>query len=800
MTIRSSGSLLLAAIWLLSICYSAADEEKGDVRFIPVDEEKPVAGSVRVSSGQIYSGMISNATTLAPLPASRRVVDKPDQKLPLRMIDQGYREIYVPRRRAEETVPDVTAWPIISLPIPRQKSSRQPRPLILPALPAFESNGTARTSIVRASGETQELSVAVTAINDLFAVVSSLTHDWQYQISLDSLPAQTLVETLTLAEGFQQNPIRRLEIVRMLLKAQRYPEATAILQSVGRDFPDQLTVQQQQQQVVREELARQITETLEQRRDAGQHTLAANGARLYPTENLTPETLVRVERMAADYIRSSQRMDRIRHVLSELAAELQDPIIRAAAQHAVTLSLEQLDHDSLGRFAAFELILDAADAERPKTDEQLATALSGWLLGAENTTSNLNDVLSLTDARQQILAYLASDPEETEFRTQLAGQIARMEGVSAERTAALIRQLPAIRPIRTDAAPPGSAAGFRIEPTDNTAGALGFVPPEYHQTRNWPLIIAFPQTPGDPAAWLRWWQPQAEKHGFIVVMPLVNKEDGESGWTASAAEHRQVLNLLRTIRFGLRIDDERIYLAGHGVGGEAAMDLMASHAQEFTAVAALSSTGRRHLQWTASNAIEKPWYIVIGDSHPLWFEKMGQLAAKLFRRGEDIQVWFDTTFIKYPERGAEAWAEEADDVFRWFQLYRRQSWPKRLHARLLRSTDTDWGWVELSGLPAQFTQLDAPSQADRDELRPATLDTRVSSANVIRIESAPADVTLFISPELPDLDPARPIRIVEGRKDRRIDYQPSVAHMLERLYQTGDRRRLCYMRIDPAER
>ena len=800
MTIRSSGSLLLAAIWLLSICNSAADEEKGDVRFIPVDEEKPVAGSVRVSSGQIYSGMISNATTLAPLPASRRVVDKPDQKLPLRMIDQGYREIYVPRRRAEETVPDVTAWPIISLPIPRQRSSRQPRPLILPALPAFESNGTARTSIVRPSGETQELSVAVTAINDLFAVVSSLTHDWQYQISLDSLPAQTLVETLTLAEGFQQNPIRRLEIVRMLLKAQRYPEAATILQSVGRDFPDQLTVQQQQQQVVREELARQITETLEQRRDAGQHTLAANGARLYPTENLTPETLVRVERMAADYIRSSQRMDRIRHVLSELAAELQDPIIRAAAQHAVTLSLEQLDHDSLGRFAAFELILDAADAERPKTDEQLATALSGWLLGAENTTSNLNDVLSLTDARQQILTYLASDPEETEFRTQLAGQIARMEGVSAERTAALIRQLPAIRPIRTDAAPPGSAAGFRIEPTDNTAGALGFVPPEYHQTRNWPLIIAFPQTPGDPAAWLRWWQPQAEKHGFIVVMPLVNKEDGESGWTASAAEHRQVLNLLRTIRFGLRIDDERIYLAGHGVGGEAAMDLMASHAQEFTAVAALSSTGRRHLQWTASNAIEKPWYIVIGDSHPLWFEKMGQLAAKLFRRGEDIQVWFDTTFIKYPERGAEAWAEEADDVFRWFQLYRRQSWPKRLHARLLRSTDTDWGWVELSGLPAQFTQLDAPSQADRDELRPATLDARVSSANVIRIESAPADVTLFISPELPDLDPARPIRIVEGRKDRRIDYQPSVAHMLERLYQTGDRRRLCYMRIDPAER
>jgi len=792
--------LMLSASWLLCVSSAAADEKKGDVRIIPVNEDRPVAGSVRVSSGQIYSGMTSFATTLAPLPASRRVVDKVDQKLPLRLIEQGYREIYVARRRAEEAVPDVTAWPVVSLQIPRQLMIRNPRPLILPALPAFDRFGMSQTSVQRPSGELEDLKVAVTEINFLYARVTSLTHDWKFAVSLASLPAQNLEDTLSLAEGFQSNPVRRLEVVRMLIEAQRFPEAAAILQSIGRDFPDQMAVQQQQQQVVREALARQITESLEQRRTAGQHILAANGARLYPTENLTPETVVQVERLAADYTRTSQRIERIRHVLSELTAKLTDPATRNAAKHAVAACIEQLDYDSLGRFASFELMLDAAEAERPAAAEQLATALSGSMLGTENTTSNLTDVLSLFDARQQILNFLASTPEEIEVRAELAQQITRMEGVSTERTAALIRHLPAAVPIRLNASQPGTATWFRIEPAEGTAGALGFVPPEYHQSREWPLIIAFPQTGGDPANWLRWWQPQAEKHGFVVVMPLLGNQSDTTGWTASAAEHQQVMNLLRSVRLGLRIDDERIYLAGHGAGGEAAMDMMASHAQEFAAVAAISSTGRRHLQWTATNAIEKPWYIVIGDAHPLWFEKMGQLAAKLFRRGEEIQVWFDATFIKYPEHGAEAYAEEADDVFRWFQLYRRQSWPKRLHARLLRSTDLDWGWAELQGLPPQFAQLDAPSEPDKSDFRPATLDARVSSANVIRIESAPAGVTLYLSPEIPDIDTAKPIRILEGRKDRRIDFQPSVTHMLERLYQTGDRRRLCYMRIDPADR
>jgi len=799
-TIRGLRILMLSASWLLCSCCSAADEKKGDVRIIPVNEDRPVAGSVRVSSGQIYSGMTSFATTLAPLPASRRVVDKVDQKLPLRLIEQGYREIYVARRRAEEAVPDITAWPVVSLQIPRQRIVRNPRPLILPALPAFDRFGMSQTSVQRPSGESQELKAAVTEINFLYAQVTSLTHDWKFAVSLDSLAAQNLVETLSLAEGFQNNPVRRLEVVRLLIQAQRFPEAAAVLQSLGRDFPDQMAVQQQQQQVVREALARQITESLEQRRSAGQHILAANGARLYPTENLTPETVVQVERLAADYISSSQRVERIRHVLSELTGNLTDPAARNAAKQAVAACVEQLDYDSLIRFAAFELILDAAEAERPSAAEQLATALSGWMLGSENTTSNLTDVLSLFDARQQILSFLASAPEETELRTELAEQITRMEGVSTERIAALIRYLPPAVPVRLNTSKPGAATWFRIEPTDSAAGALGFVPPEYHQTREWPLIIAFPQAGGDPADWLRWWQPQAEKHGFVVVMPLVGTQSETTGWTASAAEHQQVLNLIRSVRLGLRIDDERIYVAGHGAGGEAAMDLMASHAQEFAAVAAISSTGRRHLQWTATNAIEKPWYVVIGDAHPLWFEKMGQLAAKLFRRGEEIQIWFDATFIKYPDHGAEAYAEEADDIFRWFQMYRRQSYPKRLHARLLRSTDLDWGWAELNGLPQQFAQLDAPSQPDKDDFRPATLDARVSSANVIRIESAPAGVTLYLSPEIPDIDIAKPIRIIEGRKDRRIDYQPSVTHMLERLYQTGDRRRLCFMRIDSADR
>ena len=801
---RSAVATAVLTLFLAGVSLSQAVDEqpKGEVRILPLDREKPQAGTVRLNNGLILSGMCSSETTLAPLPSSRRVVDKTDQKLSLQLIHQGSREVYVPARRSEAPVPDVNAWPALSFRIPRKRIRRDTRPPILPALEPFNDSGLTRGSVLRPNGESQEIQAGIVGINELFAEAQSLTHDWSFPVSLETIPRQNLVPMLTLVEDYGTNSTRRLELIRMLIRANRLPEAGQMLQMLTRDFPDLQNVQAQQLQVVREQTAAEITLALEKRREAGQHVLASNGARLYPKKNLTPETIVRVEQLVRDYDELHRRIERVRHAIASLVAEPADETQQNAVRQCVQIVTEGLDEDSVQRFSAFELMLAAPPAERPPADEQLATALSGWLLGAENTVTNLTDVLFLFETRENVLNYLSGSPDEVQLREQLALTISKTEGVSADRLAALIRNLPAITPLRTEVAAAGASAAFRLESSPEVAGAVGMVPPEYHQTRAWPVVIAFPRLNSDPEPWLRWWAAQAESHGYIVVVPFFHSpgSDAADGYAASADQHRQFLGLLRTLKMRLRVDDDRVFVAGHGVGGEMAMDMMTSHPHEFAGVVAVSSTGRKHLQWTLTNAIEKPWYIVIGDAHPLWFERMGLFAAKLFRRGEEIKAWFDVIFVKYPDRGAENFFEEADDIFRWMAQYRRQKYSEHIHARLLRSTDLQWGWIQLNSLPSQFAALDAPSAPDADSFRPATLTARMTNNNAIIVESAPSDFTILLAPDLPGIDLTKPIRIVRGRNDRRIDYQPSVISMLQQLYETGDRSRLCYMRIDADDK
>jgi pimeloyl-ACP methyl ester carboxylesterase len=798
--------LLIAAICGLFAQQSGAadepDQAPGEIRILPIEREKPQAATVRLRNGLILNGMVSPATTLAPAPSSGRAVDRIEQKLLMRLIHQGSREIYVPTRRTDPPVADVNAWPAQSFAVPRTRQRRDVRPLILPQLSTFDQLGFARGKTIRGNGESRDVTAAVTSINELYAVVTSTTHDWEYAVQLDAIPRQHLLSLLTQVEDYSANPTRRLELARMLMLADRLPEAGLLLQTTMADFPQLQDRTAQQIQLVREQLAVRITQALEERAASGQHQLASNGARLHPKSDLTPETIVRVERIVRDYDEIGQRIERLQLVLPALAAELPDPDLRSSAMDAVRSALAELDPDSIPRMAAFELVQTQPPADRPAADAQLAIALSGWLMGTDQTLESLSDSLQLAEARQLLLDFLATSPDSPLEKNSLLDQLTKITPLTVERAAALINLLPSPSPIPLASSENNSGLPFVIEPDAESLGAIGIAPPEYHETRSWPLLIAFPQPGSDPRVWLQWWQAQAEMHGWIVVVPRTAPHDqaADDQWTASADQHRQFLSLVRKLKLGLRIDDDRVFVAGHGYGGDAAMDVACSHPHLFAGLAAISSTGRRHIQWTAGNAIQIPWYVVLGDAHPLWFERMQILAAKLFRRGDEIPVNFDVLFIKYPNRGAESFYEEADDIFRWMKLHRRNRFPEQIHARLLRSTDLDHGWILLDQLPSQFAQLDAPSAPDSDGFRPATLTARFSERNLLRVTSAPGNFSIAFSPEFPDFDPDRPIRIADGRKTRQIQFEPSLIDLLQHHHTTADRTRLCWMLITPEDK
>ncbi len=785
----------------------ALDEPKGAVvQVIPPTRQKPQLGSIRLRNGLILDGLCSRATTLAPVRSDLGPSERLDQHLEMRMVDQKAREIYLPVRRSEPPVLNNLVWPNLTFKISQKRAGRKALPAGIPDVGRFNENGIAEGKLYRINGTVEDIQVGIVAINELYAEVHCLTYDWQYAIGFDAVPRDVLPGILSKVDGFDEKPFLRLDLIRMLINANRLPEAALLYETVTANFPQLAAGQVNYQQLIREQVARQITSVLEERRDLGQHQLASTAARLHPKNDLTPETIVRVNQLIRFYDETATRIEHIKTALPALVAKIEEPQLREAVTSINRLVSSRINEDTIDRFAAFELIVGIAPDENANNDgvpaeEQLAMAFSGWLMGAENTVKNLSDVVSLFDARQAILDYMDSDTSEVAQRQMLADRVSRMEGVGIERVASIIRNLEAIQRPRIEVPSAGASGRFNIEATPDSMGATGFVPPEYNETRQYPVVVAMHGRFETPESYLTWWQSQAEKHGYIIVAPewIKPQEDGSSAasgnYDASAETHLRFLSFVRRLKLGLKIDDDRIFIAGQDLGGEVAMDIVTSHPDLFAGVISICGTGRRHLQWTAPNAILLPWYVVVGDSQSDWFDRMGMLAARFFKRDDEMDIDYDMMFIKYPFRGLERYSEEADDVFTWMARHKRDRFPQKVYSRLLRSTDLHWSWVKLSSLPGQFAQLDAPSVATEGTYRPAELNVRRDDKNFIRIKS-PSNVSLLLSPEMAGLDVNSPIRIHNGRKTISVDYDPQISHMLEEFYSSGERRRLCHMRVD----
>ena len=774
------------------------DQPKAVIREIPLPPpDRPAPGSIRVDNGMIFSGMYSKATTLAPIRRGGGPLDRPDQQLEMRLVDQKAREIYISGRRAEPPVANNLVWPNSVFVIPQKRVSRKVMPEGIPTLGPFDSEGLSRGTMHRPNGRKDDILVGIVAINELYAEVSCLTHDWSYCISFESIPRQHLPAILSHVENFRDRNVR-LDLVKMLIKSNRLPEARELFNTLLIDFPELANADEQTQ--IREEIARQITKELEQRRDLGQHKLAANGARVLTRNNLTPETVVRVERLEKDYDAVDQRIEAVRAGLPALVAGIEDDPLRESVTLISRTVLGEINPDTIDRFAAYEIV--ASTPGDIPNDEILGMALSGWLMGAENTVRNLSDVVSLFEARELILDYMNTSPEEAAVRQALAERISALEGLGVERVAAMVRHLPAFAEVPIEFSDVSKGGSFTLEATEFALGAVGRVPPEYHESRQYPLLIALHGPFDDAARHLSYLQGIAENNGYILVAPewLKKADDGSgtvaTGYSTSAEFHRLFLGLMSRLKKHLRIDDDRVFVSGHSFGGDTAMDLAASHPDLFAGVVSICGTGHRHLQWTAPNAIQMPWYVVIGDAQAGWFDRMGPLSAKLFKRDTEMKVVFDTTFIKYPSRGLEIYHEEFASIFDWMSRYRRNRAPEKIYANLLRSTDLHWSWIRLKGLPLQFAQLDDEASASIGTFRPSELNIQSDDSNLIRIRSAPSDVTILLSPDLKNINLEKPIRIHNGRKMTTVDYDPEVIHLLEELYTTGDRARLCYMRID----
>lgn len=749
---------------------------------------EPEPGAVRLTNGLIFRGMCSTVTGYTD-------VESADQGLELRMIDQGYRRIYSSTRRSEPTVVNPGDWPAVDFAIPQRRTGRKPVPQVMgvPSISPFDAEGRATIKLRLSQDRVEEIQVGITRINELFAEVTGLTHNWTYAVSVKSLPAALLSPgLLEKVPKYSTDPFVRLELSRMLIKCGLMMQAESMLRSIAADFPDAGAQLPQLNNDFRSELGRQILQELEMWRDAGQYQLVLNSGRIFPRTELAPEVQLRTRQLVDSIEERIRRTAAIQVRLRSIQAGIQEAEQKRMAAEMIPVISDGIDGDSVDRFAAFELLAQGDDMA---ADAQLALAASGWLLGADETIQNLKETYGLFEARQLVLDYLRTEPLERDVRAELIKRISSLEGVSVDRLSAMIQHLPAVMPVGLQRAAETAPGQFRIEGDDNMLGCLGRVPPEYHDSRSYPLIIAFPRE-GMPAdVMLEWWGGQASRHGCIVVVPEAYRDD-VGAYDASADQHRRFLTLLRRLKLGLRVDDDRVFAVGHGIGGEAAMDMATAHSEVFAGIVSVAGLGRRHLQWTSQNAAEMPWYIVVGGRQGLWFERLHLLLNKLFRRGGESRSIADVVLVKYPERGFETFFEESAALFEWMQKQRRTMLPEQLNPQILRSTDLRWSWLELQSLPSQFALLDRPSGWNDGPFQPAVVEARLTRNNGIIISRSPQTaITLKLSRSMPGIDLQKPIAVSAGRERRTVNYSPQISDLLDELWQTGERKRLCLMKV-----
>jgi poly(3-hydroxybutyrate) depolymerase len=156
-----------------------------------------------------------------------------------------------------------------------------------------------------------------------------------------------------------------------------------------------------------------------------------------------------------------------------------------------------------------------------------------------------------------------------------------------------------------------------------------YVPTAYTGAKAFPLIVALHGLGGTEDAFFENYDkklpPLAEQHGYIVAAPLGYRVDGSYGWGLGTPpadpnvrrmqefSEQDVMQVLRRVRQLYKIDESRIYLLGHSMGGIGTWKVAPKYPEIWAAIAPFSGSGAPA---TLEKIRDVPEIIVHGDADP----------------------------------------------------------------------------------------------------------------------------------------------------------------------------------------
>ena len=168
----------------------------------------------------------------------------------------------------------------------------------------------------------------------------------------------------------------------------------------------------------------------------------------------------------------------------------------------------------------------------------------------------------------------------------------------------------------------------------------------------------------------------AEQHGYIVAAPLGYRVDGSYGWglgntPADPATRRvqerseeDVMQVLQLVRQQYRIDENRIYLAGHSMGAIGTWRIAAKFPDIWAALGPFAGSGNPD---TLDRLRHVPQYVVHGDNDRT-VSVRGSRA--MVEKAKDLGI--DVTYVEVPGGGhSDVVAPNLPGMFEFFNAHKK---------------------------------------------------------------------------------------------------------------------------------
>lgn len=611
---------------------------------------------------------------------------------------------------------------------------------------------------------------------------------WETAMATSSIPPAEL-DAMLRGVTKPDNPDHRLGIARFYMLAQRYAEASRELDGIRKEFPKlEETVDEVGKQLKKLQ-AEQIFGELKLRRQAGQHQLVAALLDRFPRDGAGAALLAEVDELANEYRSFRTMREQLELTLGELEAEVKDDDLRLAVQPYRQEILERLHPNSLSRLEPFRRQTGLPAADR------LALAISGWMVGGEYAVTDLRLSLRVGDARSLVLDYLRTEPADELRRRQILDQLALLDGIGMERLVQMLPLLPpplAIDPaavgnrsatvLRSAVAPAPAATETSKDGTEATPGSdqRGYhvtLPPEYSPDRRYPVILCLHAQGASAETEMRYWAGtpdapgQAQRYGYIVVAPEYAAAN-QSAHDYRAETHQFVLDVLTDVRKRFAVDGNRVFLCGHGMGGDAVFDIGYSHPDLFAGLVPLGGVSEKQCQHLWQNAAGLPMYIVGGELDRDTRERNARELDRFLADGKR----FDVIYCEFRGAGFGPFHDELLKLFAWMQARTRRPLPTEFSIDVMRSSDRRAWWLSWMGLP--------PKVVD-SQMGTLQIQGTASQGNTIRVQCRTSRVAIWLSPAMINFEKRVTVKLNQTQKWNDF-VQPDPGALLEDLRLRGD--------------